>query len=93
MQTTRYELIATDPSGKVWLAGYVRVPSRDAILRMMRQHGQEWANITKAESVTFEGKGRFGWRAKLGAWVIRYSGRTKLEAQSSPRPFFVEAIQ
>ena len=90
---TRYELIATDPSGKVWLAGYVRVPSRDAILRMMRQHGQEWVNITKAESVTFEGKGRLSWKAKLGAWVIRYSGRTKLEAQSSPRPFFVEAIQ
>ena len=90
---TRYELIATDPSGKVWLAGYVRVPSRDAILRMIRQHGQEWANITKAGSVTFEGKGRLGWKAKLGAWVIRYSGRTKLEAQSSPRPFFVEAIR
>ena len=90
---TRYELIATDPSGKVWLAGYVRVPSRDAILRMMRQHGQEWANITKAKSVTFEGKGRLDWRAKLGAWVIRYSGRTKLEAQGSPHPFFVEAIQ
>ena len=90
---TRYELIATAPDGKVWLAGYVRVPSKASMLRMMRQHGQEWANVTKAESVTFEGKGRHGWKAKLGAWEVRYSGRTKLEAQGSPHPFFVEAIQ
>lgn len=75
---TRYELIATAPDGKVWLAGYVRVPSKASMLRMMRQHGQEWANITKAESVTFEGKGRLD-QGRWGRGLSATLGWTKLE--------------
>ena len=89
---TQYELIATDPAGKVWLAGYVRIPSRDAMLRMMRQHGKAWASLTGCENVIFEGKGRMNWRARIGAWEVRFSGRTKLEAEPSQHPFILETI-
>ena len=85
---TRYELIATAPDGGKFLAGYVRTPSKSAMVRMIRQNGQAWADLTGATQFTIEGKGRMGWVLTLGAWKIQFSQRTKLEASRAPLPFF-----
>ena len=90
---TRYELIAIDPSGKSWLAGYVHVPSLDGAMRMLRQNGQEWLALTGNSECQVTGKGRTGWTLHLGGWVIRYSGRTKLEAGTNPLEFFTHALK
>ena len=87
-EPTRYELVATAPDGRNLLAGYVRIPSKAAMIRMVRQHGQAWADLTGATQFTIEGKGRMGWVMALGAWKIRFSQRTKLEASRAPLPFF-----
>lgn len=86
--TTRYELTATAPDGRRFLAGYVRIPSVDGAMRMLRQHGADWARITGATDVQVEGTAKTGRTLRLGAWAITYSRRTKLEAEKSPLPWF-----
>ena len=83
---TRYELIATDPTGKRYLAGYVRIPSLQSAMRMLRQNGIKWFHLTGSEMFQVDGvgKGRKGWTLHMGAWTVAYSGRTKLEAMASP---------
>lgn len=83
---TRYELIATDPTGKRYLAGYVRIPSLQSAMRMLCQNGEAWVRTTGADQFLFKGvgKGRKGWTLHIGAWVVTYSGRTKLEAMAAP---------
>ena len=90
-EPTRYELVATAPDGRRFLAGYVRIPSKSSMVGMIRQNGQAWAGLTGAKQFTIEGEGRMGWMLKLGAWEIRFSRRTKLEASRAPLPFFKEA--
>ena len=90
-EPTKYELVATAPDGRRFLAGYVRIPSKTSMIRMIRQHGQAWAGLTRAKQFTIEGKGRLEWVLKLGAWEVRFSQRTKLEASRAPLPFFKEA--
>ena len=87
-EPTKYELVATAPDGRRFLAGYVRIPSKTSMVRMVRQHGQAWAGLTGAKQFTIEGQGRMGWTMVLGAWRIRFSQRTKLEASRGPLPFF-----
>ena len=87
-EPTKYELVATSPDGRKFLAGYVRTPSKAAMARMIRQNGQAWADLTGAGQFTIEGKGRMGWVLTLGAWKIQFSQRTKLEASRAPLPFF-----
>lgn len=83
---TRYELIATDPAGKRYLAGYVRIPSLQSAMRMIVQNGLAWSQVTGAQQYQVDGvgKGRKGWTLHMGAWTVAYSGRTKLEAMASP---------
>jgi len=90
-EPTKYELVATAPDGRKFLAGYVRIPSKSAMIRMIRLNGQAWADLAGATQFTIEGKGRMGWTMRLGAWRIQFSQRTKLEASLSPLPFFKEA--
>ena len=90
-EPTKYELVATAPDGRRFLAGYVRIPSKTSMIRMIRQNGQAWACLTGAKQFTIEGEGRMGWVLGLGAWEIRFSRRTKLEASRAPLPFFQEA--
>ena len=81
---TRYELIATDPGGTRYLAGYVRIPSLRSAIKMLCQNGEAWVRTTGADQFQIEGKGRKGWTLHMGAWTVAYSGRTKLEAMASP---------
>lgn len=90
-EPTKYELVATAPDGRKFLAGYVRIPSKSAMMRMVRQHGQAWADLTGATQFTITGKGRMGWTMTLGGWKIQFSQRTKLEASCNPLTFFKEA--
>lgn len=90
-EPTKYELVATAPDGRKFLAGYVRIPSKSAMIRMIRQHGQAWTDLTGATQFTFSGKGRMGWTMALGGWKIQFSQRTKLEASLNPLTFFKEA--
>ena len=90
-EPTRYELVATAPDGRRFLAGYVRIPSKSAMVSMIRQNGQAWAGLTGAKQFTIEGKGRLEWVLRLGAWEICFSRRTKLDASRAPLPFFKEA--
>lgn len=90
-EPTKYELVATAPDGRRLLAGYVRIPSKSAMVRMIRQNGQAWADLTGATQFTINGKGRMGWTMALGDWKIQFSQRTKLEASRNPLPFFKEA--
>ena len=87
-EPTKYELVATSPEGVRFLAGYVRIPSKAAMVRMIRQNGQAWADLTGADQFTIKGKGRMGWVLTLGSWKIQFSQRTKLEALQAPLPFF-----
>ena len=87
-EPTKYELVADAPDGRKFLAGYVRVPSKSSMVRMIRQNGQAWVDLTGATRFTIEGAGRMGWVLRLGAWEIRFSQRTKLEASRAPLPFF-----
>lgn len=88
---TRYELQALAPDGRKFLAGYVRIPSRASAVKMLRQNGEAWAKVAGATQFRIEGQGRMGWKLLLGGWAITYSGRTKLEAERSPLPFFKQA--
>ena len=90
-EPTKYELVATAPDGRKFLAGYVRIPSKSAMVRMIRQNGQAWVDLAGATQFTIEGKGRMGWTMTLGAWKVQFSQRTKLEASRAPLPFFKEA--
>ena len=90
-EPTKYELVATAPDGRRFLAGYVRIPSKTSMIRMIRQNGQAWAGLTGAKQFTIGGKGRLEWVLKLGTWEVRFSRRTKLEASRAPLPFFKEA--
>ena len=92
-EATRYELVATAPDGRQFLAGYVRIPSKSSMVRMIRQNGQAWARLTGATRFALEGKGRMDWVMMLGAWEIRFSRRTKLEASRAPLPFFTKDAQ
>jgi len=87
---TRYEIQALAPTGQKYLAGYVRIPSLIGAVKMLRHNGPDWVKVTGSEDFTAAGKGRAGWRLNLGGWIISYSGRTKLEAERSPLPFFKE---
>ena len=55
-EPTKYELVATAPDGRKFLAGYVRIPSKTAMIRMIRQNGQAWQTLPALHSSQSKGK-------------------------------------
>ena len=88
MTPTRYELVGIAPDGSKYLAGYCRIPSKSSAVRMIRQNGDSWIKLWGDSPVKHAGKGRMGWSIECAGWVVRFSGRTKLECQNSELPFF-----
>lgn len=93
IRPTRYEIAALSPSGERFLAGYVRVPSKIAMTKMVRQHGDAWIMLTGTDRIYVSGTGWRDWRLTLGSWTIQYSGRTKHEAEMAPLPWFKNELK
>ncbi len=87
---TRYELVAANGSTQV-LAGYTAQKSRNSIFKMIRQQGEAWQAFAKSDSFAFGKKASDG--ATLGAWTIRFSGRTQRDAYiGGELPWFADLV-
>lgn len=89
---TRYELQATAPDGTRYLAGYARIPSQAGAIRMLRQHGESWVKLAGTDRFDLSGKGRMGFKINLGRWSVSFTGRTMLEAERAPLPWFKDLL-
>mgnify|MGYP001584239683 CR=1 FL=1 len=80
---TRYELAAIHPDGRRLLVGYTARRSRGGLLSMVRQRGETFTDATGADSITFGDRAADG--ATAGEWSVRFTGRTKLDAEREGR--------
>lgn len=84
-RATRYELVATDGTRTV-LAGYTR-KGRRGLLSMLAAHANDWEALTGDTGLTWAKKAADG--ATMGAWKIKFSGRTQRDALlATELPFF-----
>ena len=75
--STRYELIAQFPDGKVILAGYTKFGKMN-ILDMLRNHNEFWLQfLSEDDKVVFAKNGR---SVQLGSIRVSFSGRTQRQA-------------
>ena len=74
---TAYELIATDGTQRV-LVCYCESKSRQTIFKVARKHGEKLVKLCSSETIHFAKRSSDG--ATIGAWTIRFSGRTQREA-------------
>lgn len=75
---TRYELAATHADGRKVLIAYSPRRNRQGLLAAARERGELLVKLAGTDSITFAKLAAGG--ATMGAWSIKYTGRTQREA-------------
>ena len=74
---TLWELVATN-GAEVYLVRYTNRRSRSSLFESARHSGQQLARLTGSDRLTFYARSGDG--AYMGAWAIKWSGRTQRDA-------------
>lgn len=85
---TLYELVAAHPDGRACLVAYCsRKGRRDIWIAVTKNDSRREAiiNLTGAKDIHFAKRSADG--ARMGDWLIKFSGRTQRDCQRSELPF------
>jgi len=76
--STRYELVAYGPNGEKILVCYTPRKSLRGVIDAIRSRWEECERMAGTDQCYTQKRAEDG--CKMGAWVIRFSGRTQREA-------------
>ena len=76
---TLFEIIAVGPAGEKLLVSYTNHKSRSNLIRIIRFHGEHAVKVFGSEAFDIIKGGGI----TIGAWTVRFSGRTELDAKTS----------
>ena len=87
---TLYELTAEGPDGSRLLVAYCSPRSRSSLLRALRARALDVVRVTGAEEFTPAKRAADG--VTVGAFTVRFSGRTQRDAYlAGEHPFIADA--